>query len=54
MHWLADHGMTEAAARHALASGQRETAYGLAQRCLHEGGDPRSVVSRARMAQMAA
>ncbi|MDF3881010.1 LuxR C-terminal-related transcriptional regulator [Cupriavidus basilensis] len=36
MHWLADHGMTEAAARHALASGQRETAYGLAQRCLHE------------------
>lgn len=36
MHWLADRGMTEAAARHALASGQRETAYGLAQRCLHE------------------
>jgi LuxR family maltose regulon positive regulatory protein len=36
MQWLADHGMTEAAARHALACGQEETAYMLAQRSLHE------------------
>ncbi|MGF6851754.1 LuxR C-terminal-related transcriptional regulator [Paraburkholderia sp. CI3] len=36
MHWLADHGMTEAAARHALACGQEETAYTLAQGSLHD------------------
>lgn len=36
MQWLADHNMTEAAARHALACGEEETAYRLAQRCLHE------------------
>ncbi|MFL9959957.1 LuxR C-terminal-related transcriptional regulator [Paraburkholderia sediminicola] len=36
MHWLADHGMTELAARHALACGQEETAYTLAQKSLHE------------------
>ncbi|WP_259460763.1 LuxR C-terminal-related transcriptional regulator [Paraburkholderia sp. BL23I1N1] len=36
MHWLADNGMTEAAARHALACGEEETAYRLAQRSLHE------------------
>jgi LuxR family maltose regulon positive regulatory protein len=36
MQWLADNGMAEAAARHALACGQEETAYLLAQRSLHE------------------
>jgi LuxR family maltose regulon positive regulatory protein len=36
MHWLADHGMPELAARHALACGQEETAYTLAQKSLHE------------------
>ncbi|WP_434666434.1 LuxR C-terminal-related transcriptional regulator [Paraburkholderia sp. A3BS-1L] len=36
MQWLADNGMAEAAARHALACGQEETAYVLAQRSLHE------------------
>ncbi len=36
MQWLADNGMTEAAARHALACGEEETAYRLAQRSLHE------------------
>jgi LuxR family transcriptional regulator, maltose regulon positive regulatory protein len=36
MHWLAEHGMTEGAARHALACGQEETAFLLAQRSLHE------------------
>ncbi|MBP0590661.1 LuxR family transcriptional regulator [Paraburkholderia sp. LEh10] len=35
-HWLADHGMTESAARHALACGQEDTAWLLAQRSLHE------------------
>ncbi|CAE6778644.1 LuxR C-terminal-related transcriptional regulator [Paraburkholderia domus] len=36
MQWLADHGMTVAAARHALACGEEETAYRLVQRSLHE------------------
>ncbi|WP_228876458.1 LuxR C-terminal-related transcriptional regulator [Paraburkholderia saeva] len=36
MQWLADAGMIEAAARHALACGETETAYALAQRSLHE------------------
>jgi LuxR family maltose regulon positive regulatory protein len=36
MQWLSDNGMAEAAARHALACGQEETAYALAQRSLHE------------------
>ncbi|MGF6603555.1 LuxR family maltose regulon positive regulatory protein [Paraburkholderia sp. GAS448] len=36
MQWLADQGMIEAAARHALACGETETAYALAQRSLHE------------------
>ncbi len=36
MQWLAANGMPEAAARHALACGQEEAAYGLAQRSLHE------------------
>jgi len=34
--WLADHGLLEAAARHALTSGQREWAYDLAERTLYE------------------
>ena len=34
--WLAAHGMLEEAARHALASGQRELAYDLAEKCLYE------------------
>lgn len=36
MQWLADNGLPEAAARHALACGEEETAYVLAQRSLHE------------------
>ncbi|MGA7811888.1 LuxR C-terminal-related transcriptional regulator [Caballeronia sp.] len=36
MQWLDDNGMTEAAARHALACGEEEAAYRLAQRSLHE------------------
>jgi LuxR family transcriptional regulator, maltose regulon positive regulatory protein len=36
MQWLADNGMPEPAARHAMACGEEETAYGLAQRSLHE------------------
>jgi LuxR family maltose regulon positive regulatory protein len=35
--WLADQGMLEDAARHALAAGQLETACDLAERCLYEG-----------------
>ena len=35
-HWLAEYGMLEDAARHALAAGQRETAYDLADRCLYD------------------
>ena len=34
--WLAAHGLLEAAARHALAAGQREAAYELAERSLYE------------------
>ncbi|MGZ9057891.1 MAG: LuxR C-terminal-related transcriptional regulator [Burkholderiaceae bacterium] len=35
-HWLAGQGMLEDAARHALAAGERETAYDLADRCLYD------------------
>jgi LuxR family maltose regulon positive regulatory protein len=35
--WLAENGMLEQAARHALASGRRQRAYDLAERCLYEG-----------------
>ena len=34
--WLADHGLLENAARHALAADQRELAYDLAERSLYE------------------
>lgn len=34
--WLAEHGLLEDAARHALAAGQQEAAYDLAERCLYE------------------
>ena len=34
--WLADHGLLEQAARHALAAGRRQAAYDLAERCLYE------------------
>ena len=34
--WLAEHGMLEEAARHALTSGQRELAYDLVEKCLYE------------------
>jgi LuxR family maltose regulon positive regulatory protein len=34
--WLAQQGMLEDAARHALAAGRREEAYDLAERCLYE------------------
>jgi len=34
--WLDDHGFLEQAARHALAAGQREKAYDLAERSLYE------------------
>ncbi len=34
--WLAEHGLLEAAAHHAQAAGQRETAYGQAERSLYE------------------
>jgi LuxR family maltose regulon positive regulatory protein len=34
--WLAEQGLLEAAARHALAAGQAETAYELAERSLYE------------------
>ena len=34
--WLAEHGMLEEAARHALTSGQRELAYDLVERCLYD------------------
>lgn len=36
MDWLADHGMIQEAARHALAAGRRATAYDLAEQCLYE------------------
>lgn len=36
MSWLADQGMLEAAARHALAAGERDTAFDLAERCLYD------------------
>ncbi|MBS0353617.1 MAG: AAA family ATPase [Proteobacteria bacterium] len=36
MGWLASHGMIEEAARHALAAGQREQAYDLAEQCLYD------------------
>ncbi|HET9023034.1 MAG TPA: AAA family ATPase, partial [Burkholderiaceae bacterium] len=35
--WLADQGMLDQAARHALAAGRRQLAYDLAERCLYEG-----------------
>jgi len=35
--WFAGRGMNEDAARHALAAGENETAYDLAERCLYEG-----------------
>lgn len=35
-HWLAERGLLEEAAREALASGQRELAYDLAERCLYD------------------
>ncbi|MDE2395763.1 MAG: LuxR family transcriptional regulator, partial [Burkholderiales bacterium] len=41
--WLAEHGMVEAAARHALAAGLNDLAYELAERSLYE-----SVMSRGR------
>jgi LuxR family transcriptional regulator, maltose regulon positive regulatory protein len=34
--WLADHGMIQEAARHALAAGQNEVAYDLAEQCLYD------------------
>ena len=34
--WLADQGMFEQAARHALAAGWRQRAFDLAERCLYE------------------
>ena len=34
--WLIERGMLEEAARHAHAAGQHETAYDLAERCLHD------------------
>jgi LuxR family maltose regulon positive regulatory protein len=34
--WLAEHGLYEDAARHALAAGQNRAAYDLAERCLYE------------------
>ncbi|NMG16132.1 LuxR C-terminal-related transcriptional regulator [Aromatoleum bremense] len=36
MRWLEQRGMLEEAARHALAAGQREVAYGLAEQCLYD------------------
>jgi len=36
MRWLEAHGMLEEAARHALAAGNREVAFGLAEQCLYE------------------
>src|SRR6185369_6577878 len=41
--WLADHGLLEAAARHALESGDRDKAYALAERSLYD-----SVMTRGR------
>jgi LuxR family maltose regulon positive regulatory protein len=34
--WLADNGLLEDAARHALAAGERDHAYDLAERCLYD------------------
>lgn len=36
MRWLEAHAMLEEAARHALAAGNREVAYGLAEQCLYD------------------
>lgn len=36
MHWLADHGMTQEAARHAHEAGLCEVAYDLAEQCLYD------------------
>ncbi|WP_332673665.1 LuxR C-terminal-related transcriptional regulator [Aromatoleum sp.] len=36
MRWFEQRGMLEEAARHALAAGQREVAYGLAEQCLYD------------------
>jgi len=36
MHWFAEHGMTEEAARHAYAAGQHELAFELAERSLYD------------------
>ncbi|MDE2369297.1 MAG: AAA family ATPase [Burkholderiales bacterium] len=41
--WLAEHGMVEASARHALACGENDRAYDLAERSLYE-----SLMSRGR------
>lgn len=35
-HWLAEHGLLEYAARHALTAGEHQKAYGLAERSLYE------------------
>ena len=45
--WLAEHGLLEAAATHALAAGQHEQAYELAERSLYE-----SVMARGRAGAM--
>ena len=36
MRWLADHGMIEEAARHAIAAGQHDIAYELAEQGFYE------------------
>ncbi|MDD5295722.1 MAG: LuxR C-terminal-related transcriptional regulator [Rhodocyclaceae bacterium] len=36
LYWLAEHGMTEEAARHAHAAGRHEAAYDLAEQCLYD------------------
>jgi len=42
--WLAEQGLLEQAARHALASGRRQKAYDLAERCLYENAMTRGHV----------
>lgn len=36
LHWMAQHGMVEEAARHAHAAGQRQVAYEMAEQCLYD------------------
>ena len=36
MHWLADHGMIQEAARHAHEAGEHDVAYDLAENCLYD------------------